>query len=211
MKSFKVLMVSFLSTLLIFSSTGLKAENLIHTVPNFYYLENRVDESEVVLVYACSIPVEVENVSIDENQSNLNLNCSIIVEVAASDLNQFTSRLIQERFHSREKAALGALGFGLPLISGFWGALNLISSVVDEGFVSQVSKKTSITVVVLSSVVLLGSVAWLRSDYGNIVPARSIHLAEQIHAGMIKDESGNPNLERFTDFLNQFGKLHHNN
>ncbi len=205
MKDFKVLVVSFISAVLVFSSTGLKANNLLPTVLDFYYLENQEDE-DVVLVYACSIPVGIENISIDENQSNLDLHCPTILEVAASDLDQFASKLNEELYIEPGKAILGTLGIVGSVASGFYGTVNFFVRF------PEISKKASITTMVISSVVLFGSIAWLRSDYGNIVPAYRKHLAGQIHAGIIKGENVNShNLKLFTDFLNQSGRLHDNN
>ena len=207
MKIFVIFLFSFFS---LFAGAADNV-NLIHTVPDFYYVENEEDEDGMVLVYACSVPVEAENISIDENQSNLTLNCPTVLEVAASDLHQFTSRLNEELYLEEGKTMLGISGVLVSGFSGFFGSVNLIGPTFDRFFVRDISKKASIITLVVSSVVLLGSIAWLRSDHGNVVPAHRKHLAEQIHAGIVKDENGNLHLKIFTDFLNQFGVLHHSN
>ena len=199
MKIFVVFLFSFVS---LFAGAA-DTVNLIHTVPDFYYVENEGDEDGMVLVYACSVPVGAENISIGENQSNLILNCPTVLEVAASDLRQFTSRLNEELHTGGGKAVLSAYGMVGSFGVGLLGTLNFIDPIM--------SKRANITTLVVSSVVFLGSIVWLSSDYGNVVPTHRKHLAEQINAGIIKDENGNPHLKIFTDFLNQFGVLHHSN
>ena len=77
MKSFKVLIASLLTPVLILSSPGILAqEQLIETVPKFYYLEEP-EGGEAISVHVCY------------GSSPLNPDCEMIVEIAATDLEKF--------------------------------------------------------------------------------------------------------------------------
>ena len=125
-KSFKVLLVSFLSAVLVVSSPGVLARGkLIEAVPEVYYLEE-VDDGQNVRVTACYSVREGE-VTFGEGLKGLSSNCDVVVEVSLSDLESFASQLKDEvdsvnPTSNGWKSALGSLGgplFGmLALVVG---------------------------------------------------------------------------------------------
>ena len=90
MESFKVLLVSFLSTILIVSSPVVLAQSsgkLIEAIPETYYLEE-VGDGQNVRVTACYSVEEREEASA-EGLRSLGSKCDTVVEVSLADLESF--------------------------------------------------------------------------------------------------------------------------
>ena len=206
MKNFKVLFVPFLSFALIFSSNPALAQNLVNTLPDFYYLEDLNDES--LLIHACSRS-KIKDHSTVANLSTIGLDCAAVAEVSKVELYSFLSEAIDEaeNHFNREKPYYDKMAttLGLVGLSGvgfyFWG------------FMTDFQKPKNAFVLMISGAILgaggFSSAAGYSGERANKKRASIIPqtLEGQVHMGLVGRTSDGREeiLQLFTDFLNDHG------
>ena len=207
MKSFKFLFSSFLSTVLLVSSPGVLAQGqLIEEVPEIYYLEE-MDDGQNVQVTACYRVLEGEEIFSD-GLRNLGSNCDTVVEVSLADLESFTLQLWNEidsinPTAIRWKAGLGGVG------GGFFAIVSLVGvSIVEEGVLKKLPRnRKEITKDVVVTALSIGASIGLAVFAGKAIIKlnhrnNNKDLLQKLRRGTV-----NQQMERFTDFLNQHGRL----
>ena len=206
-KSFKVLFVPFLSFALIFSSSPTLAQNLVDTVPDFYYLENLNDDS--LLIQACSRSKIKDHATV-ANLSTVGLDCVAVAEVSKEELYNFLAEAIDEAKNHFNRSNLSykrkTAGSFIALVSGVglyaWG-----------GWLVDPSKSKNGMLLVASGIVLaMGGFTGLlgfgvqdkENEKVSIIPQT---LEEQVHTGLVGQASEGQReiLNLFTDFLNEHG------
>ena len=203
MKLLKTLTVPFLSFALIFSSHPILAQNLVDTIPAFYYLEDARDG--FFSVHACSA-------STTEGDSVKALNCPIVAEVSKSDLENFLADFSRE---AEDQLAQVESDYRIPNYA-YFGAV-AVSSV---GLISLVLKyPPASTVPKMAKMIFLGSMATLVAGFIGSATTNSTlesankeyesqqNIEREIRSGVVGYSPDNREaiLQQFTDFLNQYG------
>ena len=198
------------------------------TLPDFYYLENVEGTREMVWVYAChshptiSAKSVMRNAPFPKNFSALKLNCSHVVEIERLRLQQFVVELTRELESRKDKVyvsdgkmAAGSIGVLLSFSSltasmiGLYEMMNRAESVFSFKEAKRFTMGSAFVTAVLVTVsvgLLLSSSEKERETY-----EASQRLQVQIDQGVI---GGHENvdrqiLQRFGDFLSEFGKVVH--
>ena len=223
MESFKLFFVSFLSTVLIVSSSAVLAQNqLIEGVPDVYYLEEHED-GENVRVTACFRASEGQETS-GEGLRSLDSNCDTVVEVSLADLESFASQLNSEidsiGLNSNQlNEAFGILGGTASLVGLFVG----LAKSLDGAFPKNPPKNPKaiamgMAIMLVSAGALFGwGYLGFNANRNLANHARSQNLVQQLREGKVNGENYRRNLQwrkqrrflilqRFTDFLNQYGR-----
>ena len=216
MKSFKVLIASLLTPVLILSSPGVLAqEKLIETVPRFYYLEEP-ESGEAISVHVC------------HGSTSLNPDCEMIVEIAAKDLEKFIHDLehkidVANAFaviEHKSKRARKNVGHGLLM---GWGSLGVLLSLnlFREAFLEKsYVGRHSLVIGGLTSgtfflVVVLSKWEQLTKEESEVIFPYSIEegLLAELDRGVVAGTDDERHMELrseimqlFTDFLNEFGR-----
>ena len=233
MKSLKVLMVSLLSPVLMFSQAGLQA-HVVTEVPDFYLLEEQNGESgeETVRVRACfseSIPSNLDHSASESGISTLGIDCPKVVEVDYRDLNQFIMGLVADEGESSEQEKVACTGFALCLqfmtglatvlgsgLAGVFGVIDFFEYRTFGETTFFPKKRTSMIAIASAlPVIALGMLLSVNAENAsnNLVSFRRGHdsgqdLVEEFRSGVVRgsEENNHQVLQQFMDFLNQHGR-----
>ncbi len=226
MKSFKFLFSSFLSTVLIVSSPGVLAGGqLIEEVPEIYYLEE-MDDGQNVQVTACYRASEGEKIS-GKGLMSLDSNCDTVVEVSLADLESFVWQLNNEidsvnPSSNENKNDLGALGGIVSTVGAGVGFILTLGEVFPGKNLPRNPKK-----IALYAALTVGSVAgfWASLNFSGKAKRNlsgrvgNQALVQQLRQRFVNGENHHSSylskrekhrsriLQRFTDFLNEYGRL----
>ena len=200
MNRLKNLFVPFLSAALLFSSGPIFAQNFVNTIPGFYYLEDARDG--FFSVRACST-------SSAEGDSVKALDCPIVAEVSTSDLENFLADFSREAEddYNHTKSHSTKLKFTFLGLSGA-GALGMVFAVLKLP-ASSMAYKLSWPINLLA---VLGGFSGSNYYGRQSTQNRNNYKAQQTfeqqtRIGLVGPFPYNRNvsLQKFTDFVNQYG------
>ena len=199
-KSFRVLFVPFLSFALVFSSGPVLAQNLVDTVPDFYYLEDLNDDS--ISVRACSFPT-IEDRSSVKNLLDKGLDCAVVAEASKSDLENYLDSLL-----SKTQNLVDNVQPLNTLLSRLLGTASLVGVVTFfYGLFTDRSRMSLGGFLVLAPGLL--ALTYYIDQNNQIQTAHQSQLtfSQQVDSGVVGHVSERKLfLQQFTDFLNEYGR-----
>ena len=193
--------VPFLSAALIFSSGPVFAQNLVNTIPDFYYLEDASDE--FFSVRACSTPTA-------ENNSIKTLDCPVVATISVSDLENFladSSREAEDHYNHTKSHSQKLQYASLGMV--FTG---LIGVNITIGLAQTISKKAFYSSWYASILIMLGGL-FSGSTHSRLTQKNRNHyqaqqtFEQQVRMGLVGSAPHHREaiLQQFTDFINQYG------
>ena len=190
----------FLSFALIFSSSPVLAQNLVDTVPDFYYLDELNGDS--ISIRACLFP-KIEDRSSVENLLDKGLDCSVVAEVSNFDLENFLDSLLDQA-----KGRMDNTQSHNTLRSRIWGAVSVVGT---TAFFYGAFKDS---ILIFMSGIAAGVSGILISSYyrsKNTQNQKAWQLqqtfSQQVRSGVVGHISDRELfLQQFTDFLNEYGR-----
>ena len=200
MSLLKTLFVPFVSFALIISSGPVFAQNLVDTVPAFYYLEDLGDES--FSVRACST-------SADDGRSITGLDCPVVATVSVSDLENFLADFSQQaedrlaqvkaRYKKRHSVSFAAI------VSGVATAIITVLKYPDAPKVPVRFALGSIVIAMAGGLGMVYTTALLGSE--NRIYERQQSIEQEIRSGVVGQFPYNREivLQQFTYFVNHYG------
>ena len=194
----------FFSAALIFSSHPIFAQNLVDTIPDFYFLEDARDG--FFPVRACSTSTTTENDFVKT------LGCPIVATISVSDLKNFLADFSREAENnlanvksSYEKPKYISYG---TAIGGLLGAITVIKKYPQHSLAPKGAARFFWASVATS---VVGLIAAGYSD--SLITKADMHydwqqsIEREIRSGVVGRSSHNREavLQQFTDFVNQYG------